>query len=44
MCTVGQEEIVIVLECVPDEKTVPRDIFTHLHAVYEEAGNGMYRI
>jgi vacuolar-type H+-ATPase subunit B/Vma2 len=40
MCTVGQDEIVIVLECLPDEKTVPRDIFSHLNTVYEEAGKG----
>ncbi len=40
MCTVGQDEIVIVLECLPDEKVVPRDIFCHLNSVYEEAGKG----
>ena len=41
MCTVGQEEIVTALEVSPDESTVPRDIFTHLYNVYEEAGKGM---
>ena len=40
MCTVGQEEIVTALEVSPDESTVPRDIFTHLFNVYEEAGKG----
>lgn len=40
MCTVGQEEIVTALEVSPDEATVPRDIFTHLYTVYEEASKG----
>ncbi len=37
----GQEEIVIVLECLPDEKTIPRDIFCHFLSVYEEASKGI---
>ena len=41
MCTVGQEEIVTALEVSPDESTVPRDMFTHLYNVYEEAGKGI---
>ncbi|GAB1600623.1 uncharacterized protein LOC115214902 isoform X1 [Argonauta hians] len=40
MCTVGQDEIVIVLECFQDEKTIPKDIFWHFHTVYEEAYKG----
>lgn len=40
MCTVGQDEIVIVLECFPDEKTIPKDVFWHFHTVYEEAYKG----
>ena len=40
MCTVGHKEIVTALEVSPDESTVPRDIFTHLYNVYEEAGKG----
>ena len=40
MCTVGQDEVVIVLECLPDEKVVPRDIFCHLNSVYDEASKG----
>ncbi|XP_074641262.1 uncharacterized protein LOC141899011 [Tubulanus polymorphus] len=40
MCTVGQDEIVIVLECLPEEKTIPRDVFCHLNTVYEEASKG----
>ena len=40
--TAGQDEIVLVLECLPDEKMVPKDIFTHLQTVYEEASKGRY--
>ena len=40
MATAGQDEIVIVLECLPDEKMLPRDIFTHLQTVYDEASKG----
>uniref|UniRef100_A0A0L8IDL0 Uncharacterized protein n=1 Tax=Octopus bimaculoides TaxID=37653 RepID=A0A0L8IDL0_OCTBM len=40
MCTVGQDEIVIVLECFQDEKMIPKDIFWHFHTVYEEAYKG----
>ncbi|XP_060082320.1 zinc finger FYVE domain-containing protein 9-like [Ylistrum balloti] len=40
MCTVGQDEIVIVLEVLPDEDTLPRDILCHFQTMYEEAGKG----
>ncbi|KAK3108885.1 hypothetical protein FSP39_017895 [Pinctada imbricata] len=40
MCNVGQDEIVIVLETLPEEKVIPRDIFCHFHTVFEEAGKG----
>lgn len=40
MVTAGQEELVVVLETLPDEDTVPRDIFCHFSTVYEEAGKG----
>lgn len=40
MCTVGQDEIVIVLEVLPDEETLPRDILCHFQTMYEEAGKG----
>ena len=40
MCTVGQDEIVIVLECAAEDAIVPRDVFLHLQAVYEEASHG----
>ncbi|XP_781105.3 uncharacterized protein LOC575625 isoform X1 [Strongylocentrotus purpuratus] len=40
LSTVGQDEVVIVLECLPDEKTIPRDIFCHLYSLYEDAKRG----
>ncbi len=44
MATAGQDEIVIVLECLPEEKMVPKDIFTHLQTLYEEASKGMWLV
>jgi len=44
MSTVGQDDIVIVLECLPDEKTIPRDIFCHMGTVYEEASKGIQEL
>lgn len=41
MCTVGQDEIVIILESLPEEDMIPLDIFRHLYHVYEEAGKGI---
>ncbi|XP_071117294.1 zinc finger FYVE domain-containing protein 16-like isoform X1 [Haliotis cracherodii] len=40
LCTVGQDEIVIILECFPDESRPARDIFCHFATMYEEAGKG----
>lgn len=40
MCTVGQDEIVIILESLPEEDMIPLDIFRHLYHVYEDAGKG----
>jgi hypothetical protein len=40
MSCVGQDEIVIILECLPDEATVPKDIFRHLNTVYQDASRG----
>lgn len=36
----GQDEIVIILECLEDEKTVPKDIFLHINSIYQEAVKG----
>ena len=40
LCLVGQDEIVFLLEVLPDEKTIPTDIFHHINQLYELAGNG----
>ncbi|XP_047224204.1 zinc finger FYVE domain-containing protein 9 isoform X2 [Girardinichthys multiradiatus] len=40
MHAVGQAEVVILLQCLPDEKTIPRDIFTHFVHLYQEALGG----
>ncbi|XP_033127020.1 zinc finger FYVE domain-containing protein 9-like, partial [Anneissia japonica] len=40
MPTVGQDELVVVLECTPDEKVIPRDIFVHFNSIYHEAAKG----
>ncbi|KAK3612360.1 hypothetical protein CHS0354_011081, partial [Potamilus streckersoni] len=40
LCSVGQEEIVIVLEMLQEEKCPPRDIFYHFNYIFEEASKG----
>lgn len=37
MHAVGQAEVVVLLQCLPDEKTFPRDIFTHFIQLYRDA-------
>uniref|UniRef100_A0A672HNE7 Zinc finger, FYVE domain containing 9a n=1 Tax=Salarias fasciatus TaxID=181472 RepID=A0A672HNE7_SALFA len=37
MHAVGQAEVVVLLQCLPDEKTVPKDIFSHFVQLYQEA-------
>ncbi|XP_063409348.1 uncharacterized protein LOC134692743 isoform X3 [Mytilus trossulus] len=43
MCNVGQDEIVFVLEVIPDEETIPLDILRHFYTIYEEAGKARRR-
>lgn len=40
MIAVGQDEIIILLECFENEKTVPKDVFLHLNHIYNEAVKG----
>ncbi|XP_071377019.1 zinc finger FYVE domain-containing protein 9-like, partial [Centroberyx affinis] len=40
MHAVGQAEVVILLQCLPDEKTIPKDVFTHFVQLYQEALTG----
>ncbi|XP_072830542.1 zinc finger FYVE domain-containing protein 9 isoform X2 [Vicugna pacos] len=37
MHAVGQSEIVILLQCLPDEKCLPKDIFNHFVQFYRDA-------
>ncbi|KAJ7988290.1 hypothetical protein DPEC_G00322040 [Dallia pectoralis] len=40
--TVGQREIVFVLECLPDEKALPKDLFTLYLSIYQDAQRGKF--
>jgi len=40
MCTVAQDELVILLECLPHESSIPRELFLHLSLIYDEAAEG----
>ncbi|KAG5286898.1 hypothetical protein AALO_G00020130 [Alosa alosa] len=40
MHAVGQPELVVLLQCLPDEKTIPKDIFSHFVQLYREALSG----
>lgn len=40
MHAVGQAEVVVLLQCLPDEKTFPKDIFTHFIQLYRDALTG----
>ncbi|XP_023671566.2 zinc finger FYVE domain-containing protein 9 isoform X1 [Paramormyrops kingsleyae] len=40
MHAVGQAEVVVLLQCLPDEKSIPRDIFSHFVQLYREALTG----
>ncbi|XP_077078046.1 zinc finger FYVE domain-containing protein 9 isoform X1 [Siphateles boraxobius] len=40
MHAVGQAEVVLLLQCLPDEKTIPKDVFSHFIQLYREALTG----
>lgn len=40
LTSVGQDEVVILLEVADDEQLPPREVFTMLQALYEQAGAG----
>ena len=40
MCTVAQDELVVLLEVFPDEECLPIDLFQHFQSVYEQAAKG----
>ena len=41
MRNVGQDELVILLEYLPEERILPLDVFHHLHLIYQQASQGM---
>lgn len=43
LCTVGQDEIMIIMERLPGEKAIPRDIFKLFSHVYDSASKGKHR-
>lgn len=44
MIAVGQDEIVILLEFIDNEKTVPKDVFLHLNHIYNDAVKGIHML
>ncbi|XP_030647724.1 zinc finger FYVE domain-containing protein 9 [Chanos chanos] len=40
MHAMGQAEVVVLLQCLPEEKTFPRDIFSHFLQLYRDAQTG----
>lgn len=40
LATIGQDEIMVLIECLPDEDSFPRDIFRLFTTVYDSAFKG----
>ncbi|GAB6028768.1 Zinc finger FYVE domain-containing protein 16 [Chamberlinius hualienensis] len=40
LLTVGQDEVVILIELMPDEMSLPVDVFYHLSDLYDDASKG----
>lgn len=40
MITVGQDEVIFLLEFIENEKFVPKDIFYHINSIYCDAVKG----
>uniref|UniRef100_G3PDW7 Zinc finger, FYVE domain containing 9b n=1 Tax=Gasterosteus aculeatus aculeatus TaxID=481459 RepID=G3PDW7_GASAC len=40
MHAVGQAEVVLLLQCLPEEKSFPKDIFSHIIQLYRDALTG----
>ncbi|KAJ8687232.1 hypothetical protein QAD02_023026 [Eretmocerus hayati] len=41
LACVGQDELVFLVETLPDEKEAPKDLFLHINQIYHEALKGM---
>jgi len=44
LCTVGQDEVAVLLECLPDEAVPAPDVFHHIAMFYEQASQGSFVI
>lgn len=42
LACVGQDEVVILLETLPNEKHPPRDLFLFINNLYKNASTGLY--
>jgi len=42
LACVGQDEVVILLETLPNEKHPPRDMFLFINSLYKDASIGLY--
>jgi len=42
LACVGQDEVVILLETLPNEKHPPRDIFLFINSLYKDASIGLF--
>nr|XP_019937712.1 PREDICTED: zinc finger FYVE domain-containing protein 16-like [Paralichthys olivaceus]XP_019937713.1 PREDICTED: zinc finger FYVE domain-containing protein 16-like [Paralichthys olivaceus] len=40
--SLGQKELVFLLECLPEEKTLPKDLFTLYLTIYQDAQKGKF--
>ncbi|XP_055928469.1 zinc finger FYVE domain-containing protein 9-like isoform X1 [Argiope bruennichi] len=40
LCTVGQDEVMVVLQRLPEERNIPRDIFKLFTQIYDSASKG----
>ncbi|KAK7895469.1 hypothetical protein WMY93_020794 [Mugilogobius chulae] len=40
--SLGQKELVFLMECLPDEKTLPQDLFTLYLNIYQDAQKGKF--
>ena len=40
MHALGQAEVVVLLQCLPEEKSFPKDIFRHFIQLYRDALTG----
>ena len=44
LCTVGQDEVVIVLQQQPQEDNIPCDVLVHILSLHNRAAQGLWFI